>query len=118
MDVRPKRTYEPAAPSEDHRVLVDRIWPRGVTRGAHVDEWARQLAASGKLRRWFGHYPGRFDEFGQRYTEVLAARIRKLRELRSRAGEGTLRPVYGACDTAYNDAVVLAEILRRRRRSR
>jgi uncharacterized protein YeaO (DUF488 family) len=100
-------------------VLIVRIWPREVTREeTHVDEWARELALGSKLRRWFGHYPGRFDEFGQRYTEVLAAQIRKLRELRSCAGEGTLRPVYGARDTAYSDAVVLAEILRRRRRSR
>ena len=118
MDARPKRAYEPAAPSEDHRVLIVRIWPRRVTREeAHVDEWARELAPSGKSRRWFGHHPGRFDEFGQRYTEVLAAQKRKLRELRSCAGEGTLRLVYGARDTEHNDAIVLAEILRRRRRS-
>jgi uncharacterized protein YeaO (DUF488 family) len=120
MDVRAKRAYEPAAPSEDHRVLIDRIWPREVTREeAHVDEWARELAPGRKLRRWFGHYPGRFpDEFGQRNTEELAAQKRKLRELRSCAGEGTLRLVYGARDTEHNDAVALAEILRRRRRSR
>jgi uncharacterized protein YeaO (DUF488 family) len=120
MDARPRRAYEPAAqPSEDDRVLIDRIWPRGVTREeAHVDEWARELALSGKSRWWLGHDPGRFEEFGQRNTEELAAQKRKFRELRSCAGEGTLRLVYGARDTEHNDAVALAEILRRRRRWR
>jgi uncharacterized protein YeaO (DUF488 family) len=118
MDVRLKRAYERPAPSDGYRVLIDRIWPRGVTReNAHLDEWARELAPSGGLRRWFRHDPARFEEFRRRYTEELGAQQGKLRELRRRARDGTLTLVYGARDTEHNDAVVLAEVLRRGRRS-
>ncbi len=113
MDVRIKRVYDPAAPSDGIRILIDRIWPRGVTREeAHLDEWARELAPSTELRRWFGHDPARFEEFRHRYTRELAAQEQKLLELRQRGREGTLTLVYGARDTEHNDAVVLAEILR------
>ncbi|MGH3021909.1 MAG: DUF488 domain-containing protein [Gaiellaceae bacterium] len=118
MDVRLKRSYEPAAAADGYRVLIDRIWPRGVTRAkAHLDEWARELAPSTELRRWFGHDPARFEEFRRRYTDELGSQEGKLRELRRRAREGTLTLVYSARDTEHNDAVVLAEILRRGRRS-
>jgi uncharacterized protein YeaO (DUF488 family) len=118
MDVRIKRAYEPATDSDGHRVLTDRIWPRGITREeAHLDEWARELAPSTELRRWFGHDPARFDKFRRRYTEELGAHEEQLRQLRRRAREGTLTLVYGARDTEHNDAVVLAEVLRRGRRS-
>jgi uncharacterized protein YeaO (DUF488 family) len=117
VDVRLKRAYEPVAAADGYRVLIDRIWPRGVTReDARLDEWARDLAPSADLRRWFGHDPARFEEFRRRYAEELASQERKLRELRRRAREGTLTLVYAARDTEHNDAVVLAEILRRRRR--
>jgi uncharacterized protein YeaO (DUF488 family) len=113
MDVRLKRAYEPAAASDGYRVLIDRIWPRGVSREqAGLGEWARELAPSSELRRWFDHDPARFEEFRRRYTEELAAQNDKLRELRRRARAGTLTLVYGARDTEHNDAVVLAEILR------
>ncbi|MGH3022609.1 MAG: DUF488 domain-containing protein [Gaiellaceae bacterium] len=118
MDVRLKRSYEPAAAADGYRVLIDRIWPRGVTRAkAQLDEWARELAPSTELRRWFGHDPARFEEFQRRYTEELASQKGELRELRRRAREGTLTLVYAARDTEHNGAVVLAEILRRGRRS-
>lgn len=119
MDVRLKRAYESPEGSDGYRVLIDRIWPRGVTREqARLDEWARELAPSTELRRWFGHDPTRFMEFRRRYSDELAAQEAKLRELRRRAREGTLTLIYGARDTEHNDAVVLAEILRRGRRSR
>jgi uncharacterized protein YeaO (DUF488 family) len=115
MDVRLKRVYEQAAAADGYRVLIDRLWPRGVSRGeARLDEWARKLAPSSELRRWFGHDPSRFEEFRRRYTEELAAHEPELRELRRRARGGTLTLVYGARDTEHNDAVVLAEVLRRR----
>jgi uncharacterized protein YeaO (DUF488 family) len=114
MDVRIKRAYEPPAPSDGRRVLIDRIWPRGVSRErACLDEWARELAPSGELRRWFGHDPARFAEFRRRYERELASQEDKLRELRGRAAEGTVTLVYGARDTEHNDAVVLADVLRR-----
>ena len=114
MDVRLKRAYEPAAASDGERILIDRIWPRGVTREeARLSEWARELAPSTELRRWFAHDADRFDEFRRRYAAELEAHEDKLRELRQRARAGTLTLVYGARDPEHNDAVVLAEILRR-----
>ena len=118
MDVRLKRAYEPSAAEDGYRILIDRIWPRGVTREkARLDEWARELAPSTELRTWFGHDPARFAEFRRRYSQELASQEEKLRELRGRARETTLTLVYAARDTEHNDAVVLAEILRRGRRS-
>jgi uncharacterized protein YeaO (DUF488 family) len=114
MAVRLKRAYEPAERSDGYRVLIDRIWPRGVSKEqARLDEWARELAPSAELRRWFGHDPAKFDEFRRRYRDELAAQGEKLRELRGRAHEGTLTLIYSARDTEHNDAVVLAELLRR-----
>ena len=118
MDVRLKRAYEPAAASDGERILIDRMWPRGVTREeARLSEWARELAPSTELRRWFAHDPARFAEFRRRYITELAGQEGKLRELRRRARAGTVTLVYAARDTEHNDAVVLAEILRRGRRS-
>lgn len=117
MSVHVKRAYEPPAPSDGYRVLIDRLWPRGVEReSARLDEWARELAPSTELRRWFGHDPARFGEFRERYLDELSAQEAKLRELRERARETTLTLVYGARDTEHNDAVVLAELLRRETR--
>jgi uncharacterized protein YeaO (DUF488 family) len=119
MDVRLKRAYDAAVASDGYRVLIDRLWPRGVSReNAHLDEWALELAPSAGLRRWFGHDPDRFAQFRLRYGEELAAHETKLRELRQRARNGTLTLVYGARDTEHNDAVVLAEVLRREAQSK
>jgi uncharacterized protein YeaO (DUF488 family) len=118
MSVRLKRAYEQPASSDGYRVLVDRLWPRGVSREeARLDEWAKELAPSAMLRRWFAHDPARFGEFRRRYTAELAAHEEKLGELRRRARNGTLTLVYGARDEEHNDAVVLAELLRVGRRS-
>src|SRR3954468_19338735 len=119
MDVRLKRAYEPPAASDGYRVLIDRLWPRGISREeARLSEWARELAPSSELRRWFGHDPARFEEFRRRYTAELAGQDEKLRELRRRARRGKLTLVYGARDKEHNDAVVLAQILRGGRRLR
>ena len=113
--VRLKRAYVPPDPADGYRVLVDRLWPRGVSKAeAHLDEWARELAPSPELRRWFGHDPARFDEFRRRYRDELGAQEKKLSELRGRARRGTVTLVYAARDTEHNDAVVLAELLRER----
>ena len=113
MAVRLKRAYEAAERSDGYRVLIDRIWPRGVSKEhARLDEWARELAPSSELRRWFGHDPAKFEEFRRRYRDELAVQGEKLRELRARARSGTLTLVYSARDTEHNDAVVLAELLR------
>jgi uncharacterized protein YeaO (DUF488 family) len=115
VDVRVKRAYEHAADADGYRVLIDRLWPRGVSKAdARLDEWARELAPSAGLRQWFGHDPARFDEFRQRYADELAVHEDRLEALRERACAGTLTLVYAARDTEHNDAVVLAEILRDR----
>jgi uncharacterized protein YeaO (DUF488 family) len=114
MDVRLKRAYEPASPSDGYRVLVDRLWPRGLSKAAlRIDEWAKPLAPSAELRRWFGHDPERFAEFRRRYTGELRSERPRLAELRRRARRGPLTLVYSAHDTEHNDAVVLAEVLKR-----
>jgi uncharacterized protein YeaO (DUF488 family) len=114
MGVRLKRAYEPAASSDGYRVLVDRLWPRGVSRDrAKLDEWERELSPSTELRRWFEHDPSRFDEFRRRYLDELRDQRPRLKELRRRARDGTLTLVYSARDRDHNDAVVLAEVIRR-----
>jgi uncharacterized protein YeaO (DUF488 family) len=113
MDVRLKRAYEAASAEDGYRVLVDRLWPRGVSRKqAHLDQWEKDLAPSSKLREWFGHEPGRFAEFRRRYIDELRANAQRLRDLRRRARLGTVTLVYSAHDSEHNDAVVLAEVLR------
>ncbi|MGH2630785.1 MAG: DUF488 domain-containing protein [Actinomycetota bacterium] len=112
--MRLKRAYEPAGSSDGYRVLIDRLWPRGISRErAKLDEWDRELPPSTELRQWFGHDPGRFEEFRRRYVEELRDQRPRLAELRRRAKDGTLTLVYSARDTEHNDAVVLAEVLRR-----
>jgi uncharacterized protein YeaO (DUF488 family) len=119
MDVRLKRAYEPPSASDGHRVLIDRLWPRGISHErAHLDEWMRELAPSAELRQWFAHKPDRFQEFRRRYVAELSAQTEQLRQLRKRARHGTLTLVYSARDTEHNDAVVLADVLRRGRRTR
>ena len=114
MDIRLKRAYEPAASSDGYRILIDRLWPRGVSRDqAKLDEWERELSPSAELRQWFDHEPGRFKEFRRRYIEELRQRRPRLTKLRRRARDGTLTLVYAARDSEHNDAVVLAEVLRR-----
>ena len=112
-DVRAKRVYEPAAPDDGYRVLVDHIWPRGVSREhAKLDEWARQLAPSGELREWFNHIPKRFPEFRKRYRAELKSQTKELDALRARARKGRVTIVYAARDQEHNNAVVVAEALR------
>ena len=114
MDVRLKRVYEPANRSDGYRILIDRLWPRGVSRErAALDAWEPELAPSAELRTWFGHDPGRFEEFRRRYADELRWQRPRLTELRRRARDGTLTLVFSARDTEHNDAVVLAEVVRR-----
>ena len=114
MDVRLKRAYDTAEAADGFRVLVDRLWPRGVSRErAKLDGWEKELPPSTELRQWFGHDPSRFEEFRRRYIEELRDQRPRLAALRRRARKGTLTLVYSAHDTEHNDAVVLAEVLRR-----
>ncbi len=108
---RTKRIYEPQETSDGLRVLVDRIWPRGVSKAdAHIDRWAKELAPSGELRTWFNHDPARWEEFRLRYRKELQDRMEDLRLLTGKDG----RPVtllFSARDADRNQAVVLKELL-------
>jgi uncharacterized protein YeaO (DUF488 family) len=109
-----KRAYEPPSDSDGRRVLVDRLWPRGISKAeARLDDWMKDVAPSDALRRWFGHQPERWGEFRRRYREELDGNP-AVETLRKLAAEGPLTLVYGARDEAHNDAVVLAERLRER----
>lgn len=108
-----KRVYEPPDPGDGLRVLVDRLWPRGLSRGrAQVDVWAREYAPSDELRRWFGHREERFGEFRERYLAELDAHREELEALARSAERPGLTLLYAARDQERNNAVVLAEAIR------
>jgi uncharacterized protein YeaO (DUF488 family) len=117
LDLRLKRIYEAASPADGQRVLVDRLWPRGVARArAALDDWVRDVAPSSELRQWFGHDPARWPEFRRRYRSELRAHRAVLLELRQRAERGRLTLLYAAHDPRFNQAVVLKEMLAALRR--
>lgn len=111
-NVRLKRAYDPPARADGTRVLVDRLWPRGVRKAeAGLDGWVKELAPSVELRKWFGHDPARWREFERRYAAELAHHAEQLEQLRALARKGPLTLVFGARDEEHNDAVVLRKIL-------
>jgi uncharacterized protein YeaO (DUF488 family) len=116
LDIRIKRVYEKPAESDGARVLVDRLWPRGVRKAeAALAHWFRDVAPSDALRRWFGHEPKRWAGFQRRYADELKAadepKEEQLAELRRLAGAGRLTLLFGARDEAHNEAVVLRDFL-------
>ena len=109
-----KRAYEKPAKSDGCRILVDRIWPRGITKDdLQVDLWLKDLAPSTGLRKWFGHDPKKWDEFKQRYARELEQRSSALEELIGRAKAGHVTLVFAAKDAEHNNAVALKEHLER-----
>ena len=114
--VQTKRAYESPAAEDGTRVLVDRLWPRGLKKtDAAIDYWAKDLAPSTELRKWFGHDPARWEEFRRRYSEELSKHREDIARLRDLARKGRITLVYAAHDEAHNDAVMLREILLTRR---
>ncbi len=115
MPVRIKRVYAEPAAEDGYRVLIDRLWPRGLTKEkARVDLWLRDLGPSTELRRWFGHDPARWSEFAERYQAELMGKETLLTPLLARARSEVVTLLYAARDTAFNDAVVVKELLDRR----
>ncbi len=107
-----KRIYDPVAVDDGRRILVERLWPRGLRKeDAALDDWLRDVAPSPELRRWYGHDPEKWPEFRRRYREELAGRARRLGELRALAGEETVTLLFAARDRDRNSAVVLREVL-------
>jgi uncharacterized protein YeaO (DUF488 family) len=114
MDIRVKRAYRAARRSDGARVLVDRLWPRGLSRERlRFDHWAKGLAPSTELRRWFGHDPARWDEFMTRYAKELDAQPEAVKALLGLAREGPVTLLYAAKDEERNNAVALKEYLER-----
>jgi len=110
--LRTKRVYEPASADDGQRILVDRIWPRGLSKkDAAVDEWLKDVAPSTGLRKWFGHDPARWAEFCRRYRAELDASPTAVAELRGLLSRGKVTLVYGARDSEHNQAVALASYL-------
>lgn len=107
-----KRAYVPAAPGDGIRILIDRLWPRGVSKTeAALDDWMKDIAPSPELREWFGHDPARWAEFGRRYRAELRQHAKELNHIRDLARTKTVTLVYGARDEEHNDAVVLRHVL-------
>lgn len=107
-----KRIYEKPVPEDGYRMLVDRLWPRGVTKSeAELDEWNKDIAPSTALRKWFGHKPELFEEFVLRYTEELIAKAENLRRIEELGEKGTLTLLYAAKDERINQAAVLLQII-------
>ena len=114
MEIVIKRIYDPALPADGHRVLVDRVWPRGVTRArAGLELWLREAAPSHALRQWFGHQPERWDAFRRCYLAELAKRPEVIEQLLALAADGRLTLIYSARDPAHNQAVILRDYLLR-----
>jgi uncharacterized protein YeaO (DUF488 family) len=107
-----KRAYEPAESDDGVRILVDRLWPRGVSKEkAALDEWIKEVAPSTELRKWFGHDPARWSEFQRRYRAELRDHSDALDRIQHLAQAGVVTLVYSAQDEQHNDAVVLRDVL-------
>jgi uncharacterized protein YeaO (DUF488 family) len=114
LHVQLKRIYSSPSPEDGVRILVDRLWPRGLTKSeAAIDRWLKDLAPSTELRRWFGHDPSRWEEFCRRYEAELSQMTELLSELRTIARKGPLTLLFAARDELHNEAVVLRDVLMR-----
>lgn len=112
--VKTKRIYDPPEAGDGYRILVDRLWPRGISKeAARLDEWDKSLAPSTELRKWFGHKPELFAEFKQRYIAELKVQTTALQRLKTILEKQDLCLLYAAKDPAINQAVVLADILQK-----
>lgn len=113
MDIQLKRVYERPAKSDGIRVLVDRIWTRGIRKeSAGLDEWIKDIAPSNSLRKWFNHDPAKWEEFVEKYFQELSTRGELVQKLIMLAERGTLTLVFGAVDKEHNNAVALRMYLR------
>ncbi len=110
--VKIKRVYDPVSADDGKRVLIDRLWPRGITKEkAHVDEWMKEIAPSTGLRIWFSHDPAKWQEFRKRYRKELEDHAALLEKLRAEAKKGTVTLVFASKDVEHVNAVVLKELL-------
>lgn len=110
--IRLKRAYEPASRTDGQRILVERLWPRGLRKArGDIDLWLKDVAPSPALRKWFGHDPAKWKEFQRRYRRELKANGEAVDELRHKAKRGTITLIYAARDEQHNSALLLKEFL-------
>ena len=114
MEIKLKRVYENSTKEDGIRILVDRLWPRGLTKQkASVDMWLKEIAPSTELRKWFHHDPSRWEQFKKRYLLELKSKEEQIELLKKKLKVGPVTLVYGAKDEEHNEALVLKELLNR-----
>ncbi|MGB9711924.1 MAG: DUF488 domain-containing protein [Dissulfurimicrobium sp.] len=112
MKIKIKRVYDPVSADDGKRILVDRLWPRGIKKySAAIDEWLKDIAPSNELRKWFSHDPSRWAEFKERYIEELKQKRDVLKRLRMDANKEGITLIFAAKDTKHNNAAVLMELI-------
>ena len=112
--VRIKRIYDPASPDDGRRILVDRLWPRGIRKeDANIDDWMKELAPGNELRKWFSHDPAKWKEFQKQYITELKTKNELLQKLRKEAKRGAITLLFAAKDIEHNNAVVLKKFIER-----
>lgn len=115
-EIKIKRVYETSDKNDSVRILIDRLWPRGLTKQkAKIDIWIKEIAPSSSLRKWFAHNPARWQEFKEKYQQELHSKKDLLREVRDKVRRQKITLIYAAKDTQHNNAVVLKEYLENKR---
>ncbi|HYY35908.1 MAG TPA: DUF488 domain-containing protein [Candidatus Binatia bacterium] len=112
MSIRVKRIYDEPSKADGRRVLIDRVWPRGLTKEeAQIDDWLKEIAPSARLRKWFGHDPARWEEFKKRYAKELTDQRDRVEQLARAATKRKVTLLFGAKDVDHNNAVALKEYI-------
>ena len=112
-----KRAYDEVSPDDGERILVDRLWPRGIKKDeARIDTWIKEIAPSDELRKWFAHDPAKWQEFRKKYREELKEQSNLIELLKNKATRGNITLIFSARDTEHNNAVVLSELISKRER--
>lgn len=110
--IRIKRVYDPVSPNDGKRILIDRLWPRGIKKEkAKINEWLKDIAPSDTLRKWFGHDPSKWKEFKKRYEQELKDNADLIERIRKEAREGKVTLLFSAKDVEHNNALALKELL-------
>jgi uncharacterized protein YeaO (DUF488 family) len=107
-----KRVYDPASPDDGKRILIDRLWPRGIKKEeAHIDEWLKEISPSNELRKWYSHDPAKWAEFKKRYKKELADKSELLKKIKAEAKKRTVTLLFSTRELELNNAVALKEML-------
>jgi len=107
-----KRVYDPVSTDDGKRILIDRLWPRGINKEkAHIDEWVKEIAPSNELRKWYSHDPAKWAEFKKRYRKEIAGEAERLKKIKAEAREQTVTLLFSSKELERNNAVALKEML-------